>query len=152
MDNYSSVREILEETGKYTSFTSGRSMWPLIHHQKDNIIVVAPDGRLKKYDIALYEDGHGRYVLHRVVEVHGDHYIIIGDNCVRRERVTDDMICGVLAGFYKNGKHYVDCRDGMLQKIYARLWTSLYPVRPAILFAERAAGKIKRILKGKKDE
>lgn len=148
MDNNSSVREILETTGKYTSFTSGRSMWPLIHNQKDNIIVLKPEGRLKKYDIALYEES-GRYILHRVVEVHDDHYIIIGDNCIKKEYVTDDMICGVLAGFYKNGKHYVDCEDGRAQKIYAKIWTSLYPVRPAILFAERACGKIKRILKGK---
>lgn len=147
MDKNSSVREILEETGTYTSFTSGRSMWPLIHNQRDNIIVIKPEERLKKYDIALYED-KGRYVLHRVIEVHGDHYIIIGDNCLRKEYVTDDMICGILAGFYKNGKHYVDCMDGKSQKIYAKIWVALYPLRPCILFFERAAGKIKRIIKG----
>jgi len=149
MDIESSPREILETTGKYTSLTSGRSMWPLIHHQRDNIIVIKPEGRLKKHDIALYEK-NGRYIMHRVVEVYDDHYIIIGDNCIAKQYVTDDRICGVLAGFYKNGKRYVDCKDGRAQKIYAKIWTSLYPVRPAILFAERAAGKIKRILKGNK--
>lgn len=147
MENYTSVREILEETGKYTSLTKGRSMWPLIHHQKDNIIVIKPEGRLKKYDIALYER-NGDYIMHRVVEVHDDHYIIIGDNCISKEYVTDDMIVGVLAGFYKNGKRYVDCENSKAQKIYAKIWTSLYPLRPAILFAEKVAGKIKRILKG----
>ena len=147
MNENSSVREILEETGKYTSFTAGRSMWPLIHHQKDNIIVIKPKERLKKYDIALYED-NGKYILHRVIEVHPDHYLIIGDNCLRKEYVTDDMICGVLAGFYKNGKHYIDCQNGTLQKIYSRIWTGLYPIRPALLFMERAAAKIKRVLKG----
>ena len=103
MQDNTSVREILEQTGKYTSFTAGRSMWPLIHHQKDNIIVVKPEGRLKKYDIALYEH-NGKYIMHRVIEVHPDHYIIIGDNCITKEYVTDDMVCGELIGFYKNGK------------------------------------------------
>ena len=148
MENESSVRDILNETGKYTSLTSGRSMWPLLHHQKDNIIVTRPEGRLKRLDIALYENG-GKYILHRVIEVHDDHYIIIGDNCIKKEYVTDDMICGVLAGFYKNGKHYIDCRNGRLQKLYARFWTSLYPVRPAILFFFFFEGKIKRMFKGK---
>ncbi len=103
---------------------------------------------LKKSDIALYE-ASGRYILHLVVEVHDDHYIIIGDNCTKKEYVTDEMICGVLAGFYKNGKHYVDCKDGRAQMIYAKIWTNLYPVRPAILFAENVYSKFKRILKGK---
>ena len=147
MENEKSIKEILDTYGKYTSLTSGISMWPLIFNQRDNIIVIKNKDRLKKYDIALYINDSGKYVMHRVVEVHDDHYIIIGDNCITKEYVTDDMICGVLAGFYKNGKRYVDCLDGKGQLLYAKIWTALYPVRPAILFAERAARKIKRIFK-----
>ena len=146
MDQNESIREILNQFGKYTSLTSGVSMWPLLHHQRDNIIVVKPKGRLKKYDIALYETEGGKYILHRVVEVHSDHYIIIGDNCVKREYVTDDMICGKLIGFYKNGKHYIYCENGNLQKIYARIWVALRPLRPLILYAERAAGLVKKTI------
>ena len=142
-----SIRDILNRYGKYTSLTSGISMWPLLYHQRDNIIVVKNKDRLKKYDIALYERG-GKYIMHRVVEVHDDHYIIIGDNCITREYVTDDMVCGVLAGFYHKGKKYIDCRDGTGQKIYAKIWVALYPLRPIVLFAERGARFIKkRILK-----
>ncbi len=143
------IREVLDTYGKYTSFTSGYSMWPLIKNQRDNIIVVKNTDRLKKYDIALYEAKNGKYIMHRVVEVHDDHYIIIGDNCITKEYVTDDMVCGVLAGFYKRGKKYIDCRDGKAQKLYAKIWVALYPLRPAVLFAERCARFLKkRILKG----
>ncbi len=144
MNTNESVREILDRCGTYTSLTKGCSMWPLLHQHRDNIIVVKNSDRLKKYDIALYEDENGNYIMHRVIEVHDDHYIIKGDNCVKREYVTDDMVCGVLAGFYKNGKKYIDCQKGWAQKLYARIWVALTPLRPIILHAERFAGIIKR--------
>ena len=48
MNEYSSIKEILEKTGTYTGLTVGSSMQPLLHQQKDNIIVVYPEERLKK--------------------------------------------------------------------------------------------------------
>lgn len=146
IDNDKSIREILDTYGKYTSLTSGISMWPLLFNQRDNIIVVKNKDRLKKYDIALYEN-KGKYIMHRVVEVHDDHYIIIGDNCITKEYVTDDMICGVLVGFFRKGKKYIDCQNGKAQLLYAKIWTSLYPLRPMLLFAERVARRIKRTFK-----
>ena len=92
MDNYQSIKEILETTGKYTGLTSGTSMEPLIHHQRDNIIVVKNKGRLKKYDVPVYVTKTGKYVMHRVVEVCDDHYVIVGDNLLTKEYVTDDII------------------------------------------------------------
>ncbi len=138
------IREVLDTYGKYTSFTSGYSMWPLLANHRDNIIVIKNTERLKKYDIALFERADGKYVLHRVVEVFDDCYTIVGDHCLDKETVTDDMICGVLAGFYKRGKKYIDCRDGKAQKLYARIWVALYPLRPAVLFAERCIRFIRR--------
>ena len=144
------IREVLDAYGKYTSFTSGYSMWPLIKNQRDNIIVVKNTDRLKKYDIALYEGKNGKYIMHRVVEVHDDHYIIIGDNCITKEYVTDDMVVGVLAGFYKRGKRYIDCRDGKAQKLYAKIWVALSPLRPAMLFAEKCVRAFRNKLFRKK--
>lgn len=133
MDNYQSIKEILETTGKYTGLTSGTSMEPLIHHQRDNIIVVKNKGRLKKYDVPVYVTKTGKYVMHRVVEVCDDHYVIVGDNLLTKEYVTDDMICGVLVGFYKNGKRYIDCQNSRAYKLYSRIWVALLPVRPFLL-------------------
>lgn len=144
MDEYQSIKEILDKCGKYTGLTSGSSMLPLIHHQKDNIIVVKNSGRLKKYDVPVYITENGKYVMHRIIEVHSDHYVIVGDNLLTKEYVTDDMICGVLVGFYKNGKHYVDCRKSLPYKIYSRVWVALLPVRPFLQLFPRGIGWIKR--------
>lgn len=150
MPEYTSIKEILEKCGTYTGLTKGTSMRPLLHQGKDNIIVVKPDGRLKKYDVALYTDKTGKYILHRVIEVHEDHYIITGDNLLMREYVTDDMVCGKLVGFFKNGKKYIDCENNKLYKAYSRIWVALRPIRPLYLklFGYGVAIK-RRVLKNK---
>lgn len=144
MKENKSLKEILDTTGTYTGLTMGTSMEPLIHQQRDNIIIVKNKGRLKKYDVPVYVTPNGKYIMHRVVKVCDDHYVIIGDNLLRKEYVTDDMICGVLVGFYKNGKHYVDCQNSAAYKLYSRLWVALLPVRPVLLFINRGVNWIKR--------
>ncbi len=135
MEQTQSIKEILDTYGKYTGLTMGTSMEPLIHEQQDNIIVVKNKGRLKKYDVAVYVTPQGKYIMHRVVKVCDDHYVIVGDNLLKKEYVTDDMICGVLVGFYKKGKKYM---------IYSKIWVALLPIRPAILLFPRGVNWIKR--------
>ncbi len=151
MTEYSSIKEILEKTGTYTGLTVGISMQPLLHAQKDNIIVVRPEERLKKYDVALYVTSYGKYIMHRVIEVCDDHYVIMGDNLLKKEYVTDDMICGKLIGFYKNGKHYVDCENSKLYKFYSKLIVAIIPIKPALFFVRRCVTypfrKTKRLFK-----
>lgn len=151
MSEIKSIKEILETTGKYTGLTMGTSMLPLIHQQKDNIIVVKNKDRLKKYDVPVYVTPKGKYIMHRVIEVHDDHYIIVGDNLLQKEYVTDDMICGVLIGFYKNGKRYIDFEKSKGYKIYSRIWVALFPIRPVLLFIPRCIGWAKRHILKKAD-
>jgi hypothetical protein len=144
MPEINSIKDILNTYGTYTGLTVGTSMKPLLHQQKDNIIVVKPKDRLKKYDVALYVTDYGKYIMHRVVEVYDDHYIITGDNLLAKEYVTDDMICGKLVGFYKNGKKYIDCENNKLYKLYSRVWVALKPLRPISIFIQRGVGFLKR--------
>lgn len=137
MEEFNSIREILDRTGKYTGLTYGVSMRPIIHQQRDNIIIVKNEGRLKKYDVPVYQLKSGKYVMHRIIEVHDDHYIIMGDNTKVREYVTDEMICGKLIGYYRKGKRYIDCENNVLYKLYARIWTALVPLRPLTMFMNR---------------
>ncbi|MCC8072826.1 MAG: S24/S26 family peptidase [Clostridiales bacterium] len=146
MSEEQSIKEILDTCGHYTGLTMGTSMKPLIHHQRDNIIIVKNTERLKKYDVALYVTPKNKYIMHRVIEVYDDHYVIVGDNLLNREYVTDDMICGVLVGFYKNGKHYVDCQNSKLYLLYSKIWVALLPIRRILLLPERGLGWIKRHL------
>lgn len=146
-DNYITIKEAVECNGIYSGLTKGSSMEPLIHHQKDTIIVVKQNGRLKKYDIPIYISKSGKYIMHRVIKVCADHYVIVGDNLLTREYVTDDMVIGVLKGFYKNGKKYIDLDKNRAYKLYSRIWVALLPLRPLYIYSKRAFNKIKRIIK-----
>ena len=147
MSEYTSIKEILDETGIYTGLTVGSSMEPLLHEQRDNIIVVKPEERLKKYDVALYVTSYGKYIMHRVIKVESDHYVIMGDNLLNKEYVTDDMICGKLVGFYKSGKRYIDCENSKVYKLYSRIWVAIIPIKPALFFVRRAFRYVIRKIK-----
>ena len=137
--------EEIQNSGKLIYTTVGVSMRPLIKQGRDLLIVTKPQGRLKKYDIPLYKRKNGPYVLHRVVKVKDDGYVILGDNCIKWENdIKDDQIIGVLTSLVRKGKE-VDF-NSFGYRFYSRAWYLLYPVRVIFMSARRLAGKIKRKL------
>ncbi len=98
------IEDVLAREGVYVGTTAGVSMWPLLRHRRDTVVVEPCAGRLRVHDVPLYRRGDA-YVLHRIVEVRPDSYVICGDNCVAKERgVTDEQILGVLAGLYRDDR------------------------------------------------
>ncbi len=151
MAEYTSIKEALDESGTYTGLTRGNSMQPLLYQGRDNIIVVKNKGRLKKYDIPVYLMPSGKYIMHRIIEVKDDHYVIMGDNRLEKEYVTDDMIVGVLVGFYRRGKKYIDLKTNKAYKLYSRIWVALVPVKPVLVFANRCIDYLRRHIFERKD-
>lgn len=138
------IEDILKEEGVYVSITSGISMYPLLRDRKDTIVVRPCRERLKKYDVPLYRCGE-RYILHRILKVYPDHYVIRGDNCVQKEYVADDQILGVLTQIYRNGK--LVSTDDFCYRSYAKIWTLIYPLRYLYKRIRSYAGKCFRCLK-----
>ena len=104
MTNQTRIEDVLKSGGVYTSTTSGVSMMPMLRNRRDTIIVAPTTDRLKKYDVALYKRGED-YVLHRVIKVLPDSYVIRGDNCIAKEYgITDADILGKLVEFYRDDK------------------------------------------------
>ncbi len=119
------IKKILAEDGVFVSTTSGVSMRPLLRHRRDTIIVTPITERLKKYDVALYQRGEA-YVLHRVIKVLDNSYIIRGDNCILLEQVKDEEILGKLTGIYRKEKQVK--MDGFGYKLYSRAIVTLNPL------------------------
>ena len=151
--------EILARDGILVYKTRGRSMKPMLRNNRDLVVIAPPSGRLKKYDIALYKR-NGQYVLHRVIAVRQDHYLIRGDNTFVLEKVSDAAVIGILTGFQRNGTIYAADNPHYLR--YVRLWNLLYPLRFAVngcrKFAVAAAKKagflpaLKRLLRHGQNE
>lgn len=135
--------ELLARDGRLVYKTRGVSMEPMLRQDRDLVVVSVPAGRLRKYDVALYRRG-GLYVLHRVIRVAPDCYVIRGDNTYMLENVPDADVIGVLTSFLRKGKQY-DVNDPAY-RLYARVWTAIYPLRALTARARRFAVRAARRL------
>ena len=128
------IKGILSSEGRYVGTTVGVSMLPMIRSGKDVIVVDKKTERLKPYDVALYMRGDA-YVLHRVLSVRENDYVIRGDNCYSDEYISEDAVIGVLTGFFRGNKA-VDL-NGEKYLNYVRKRIKTYPSRKR-LYAVRS--------------
>lgn len=143
------IEEILEENGEVTFTPAGNSMLPLLRNRKDTIVIKKTDGKLKKYDVPLYRRADGSFVLHRVVDINSDGYIMCGDNQTEKEYfVKDEQIIAVMSSFYRRGKHILCSSAGY--RIYSRVWVFIMPIRRFFRRIRSFLRKAGRKLFGKK--
>ncbi|MBR2699571.1 MAG: S24/S26 family peptidase [Clostridia bacterium] len=133
--------ELLARDGYLVYKTHGVSMEPMLRQNRDLVTIRVPASRLKKYDVALYKRGEA-YVLHRVIGVAADHYLIRGDNTYAVERVPDSAVIGVLSSFKRKGREHSVTEPGY--RLYARLWHAAYPLRALFVRCRRLAVRAAR--------
>ena len=85
-----SMQHAIHEIGFVVRPVVGTSMMPLLDQQTDTVRLVKAPERLKKYDVPLYRRPDGELVLHRIVKVCADYYVIRGDNTNYTEIVPFD--------------------------------------------------------------
>ena len=141
----STFEEQLAKNGKLIYTNKGDSMMPLIKQDRDLLIIKPVQGRLKKYDVPLYKRDSGQYVLHRILKVRKNDYVICGDNrWVKEYGIRDRHIIGVLAAVIRNGKEV--SVNNWKYKLYVHLWCDLFPLRAMMV---HVISKISRYRKGK---
>lgn len=142
--NKTGIRELINESGSYLSTVVGDSMFPMLRNRRDLVLIEKPSGKLRRYDLPLYQRPSGQYVLHRVLWVHDDYYTICGDNRWKKERVPHDWVVGVMKGFYRGDKFIPSSAFGY--RCYVHLWCDLYFLRGGILYLKDLPRKIKRLV------
>ena len=140
------IEESLKSNGFVMSTIVGVSMLPTLRQNRDRVIIEVPKSRLKPYDIALYKRWDGQYVLHRVLEVRKDHYVIRGDNTYADEHIAFENVKGVVTHFVRGGR-MVDVTDERYLH-YVKWLYRLYPARKVIWRLHVLGSKVKRIIKG----
>ena len=116
------IEEVLQEKGVYVGPTVGVSMLPMLKNRRDTIIVRPKTQRLQPLDVALYKRGDD-YILHRVLSVTDNGYIIRGDNCYADEIVPEGDVIGVLTEFFRKDKHVLCTDEKYLKYVKKRLKT-----------------------------
>ena len=132
----STFEEVLARDGKLIYSNVGDSMWPFIRQGRDLLVIKPPCGSLHRLDIPLYRRDSGQYVLHRILDVKKDSYVLCGDNRWGREYgITDRHIIGVLTAIVRDGQE-IPVTDWRC-RLYAHLWCDLFPLRALILRTDR---------------
>ena len=105
------MQEQIEYGGEVKFSPKGISMLPLIKEGRDSVILKKAPDKLKKYDVALYRRANGDFILHRVVGLNNDGYIMCGDNqYVYENSITNDNILAVMTGLWQGDK-YISVTD-----------------------------------------
>lgn len=138
------IEERIKNGGSVSFTPMGHSMYPMLRHGIDKVVLSPAPEKLKKYDIPFYRRSNGRYVLHRVVKV-TESYTCIGDNQYRYEQgIEHSQVVAVVTSFTRKGKEY--STENIGYKIYCRVWHySRFPRR--VLRAVKRV--LRNIIKGK---
>ncbi len=108
MNEQLSYEQFLNQRGVLTYSNKGVSMLPLLREGKD-LFTIAQKGkeRCKVGDVVLYRRFDKQYVLHRIIKVRQEDYVILGDNCIQKEyNVKDEDILGIMISFVRGGKEH----------------------------------------------
>ena len=148
MEKIYKFEELLSARGYIVFTNKGTSMMPLLRQHRD-VIEIRPkgDNRCKKYDVVLYRRGEN-YILHRILHVLKDGYILAGDNNTFLEYdIKDEQIIGVLVRVIRDGKeiHMNDIK----YRLYVHIWCDFYPVRMFLLRIKRRLWRVGSHLKRK---
>ena len=110
------IEQFLEQNGTLIYANTGRSMLPLLREGKD-LFTVKKKGeeRCRKLDVVLYKTSQSRYVLHRIIKVRENDYVILGDNCVNMTA-------------YTRGRK-TKSTDSFSYRLYSVLWNAWRPLR-----------------------
>ena len=142
-----SFEEYLDTNGSLTYSNVGTSMLPLLRQGRDIFTVRKKGGeRCRKGDVVLYRRPPDQYVLHRIIQVRPEDYVILGDNCIAKEYgIRDDDIIGVMTEFVRDGKGHRVSDPGY--RFYSFLWMRLAPAR---VMLKRCAMKAERLIRRKR--
>ena len=143
----STFEEQIRKHGYLVYRNVGDSMLPILRQGKDLMVISRkPEDRLKKYDVPLYKRDNGQYVLHRILKVRKNDYVICGDNRWRREYgITDRHIIGVLTAVIRDGKT-IPVTDKAYRR-YVHFLCDFFYVRAVIFWLRDYPSRLKRKLK-----
>ena len=113
-----SYEELLRRDGKVITHVVGNSMLPLLR-DRESIVVVEDARRVppRRGDLVLYKAGD-TYILHRVLRVRQEGYLIRGDNTWTLESVPKEALLATMTGFYRHAEGRLVSREDAAYRLY----------------------------------
>lgn len=129
---FSAIEELLAKDMQAVFTVTGMSMWPLICHGRDSVVIEKVDKtKLRKGDIVLLRASEERYLLHRVTKIYPEGFETTGDGNYFRDGVFPyKCFVAKVVKIVRKGK-YINCQKWYM-KVYGCIWMTLFPCRKRI--------------------
>lgn len=128
--------ESLDKGHTVTIWVKGYSMRPFLEHERDRVLL-AKQAELHVGDAVLAQIVPGHYVLHRIIQLNGDHVVLQGDGNVRGvEHCLRSDVCGTVMQYIRP-RRTIPANDPKLVR-HIRLWHKLFPIRRWLLVIYKA--------------
>lgn len=127
------VRQMLEE-GKDVDFTvTGNSMWPLLKHGRDRVVLtLCKPQDIRKGDVILFEALPSKFLLHRITKIKGSTFESTGDfNSFRDGYFPKECVIGKAVRIIRKDKSYD--AESFLMLFYSALWRGLFFARKPLV-------------------
>ena len=128
---YPIIKEQLESGRTVALPITGTSMLPLLVAGRDyEILSYVTNPNIN--DNIFYRRDNGQFVLHRIIGIDENGYILCGDNqWVKEYGVKSHNIIGVVTEINRDGKNF-NVNDENYIKYYKR-WLKLFPIRKPLI-------------------
>lgn len=126
------IIKYLEQGHTVTLPLKGFSMRPFLESNRDMALLTSPKN-IKVGDPVLAEIAPKQYVLHRIININGEHVTLLGDGNLTPEHCLLSNIKASIDGFYRKGRKKLDRTDGRKWKLYSKIWMVLRPLRRWLL-------------------
>ena len=134
--------EQLEQHGNYISVPNGISMRPMIVGGRDAVMIRKLQSPPKRYDLVMYVRPDMQGVVHRVIRVRENDYIICGDNCWQLEFVKPEQIKGIVTEYCRKNGKWKPVTNFWYQ-VYVHIWVDLLFIKCPMFYIR---DKIKKML------
>ena len=125
------IEEQIKQNKSVKLQVSGNSMRPFYKHQKTVVCLEQIHSPLKKYDVVLYRNFSGQYLLHRIIEVKGNMLVICGDALRKKEYLDYEHMIARVAYHEYQGK--IISEDDNQYVFRVKLWHFLRFIRFLLL-------------------
>ena len=111
------IIKYLEQGHTVTLPLKGFSMRPFLESNRDMALLTSPKN-IKVGDPVLAEIAPKQYVLHRIININGEHVTLLGDGNLTPEHCLLSNIKASIDGFYRKGQKKLDRTDGRKWMLY----------------------------------
>lgn len=140
------LKKQLSEGGPFFLRVTGSSMEPFLRHERDHVILVSDEKfRLGSGEIIFFRRKDGSCILHRIIKMENDEFLVNGDAQIWTEWIQKEQILAVAEGIVRKGV-YISCKNP-IYRCSVKIWGLLRPIRRYIFVA---TSRIKKIFRKQK--